>query len=60
MNYLCGEHIADTSAEIHEGMIAKRILDGIIQNKYSQTIRANSPRCEQARCSLSIVDKNVS
>lgn len=26
---------ADTSAKIREGMIAKRILDGVVQNKYN-------------------------
>lgn len=32
------EHVAataDTSAKIREGMIAKRILDGVVQNKYA-------------------------
>ncbi len=32
------EHVAataDTSAKIREGMIAKRILDGVVQNKYN-------------------------
>jgi len=32
------EHVAataDTSAKIREGMVAKRILDGVVQNKYN-------------------------
>lgn len=43
---------AETSAMIREGMIAKRILDGIVQNKY-----ANNPGKLAAWLSASHVHK---
>ena len=49
------EHVAataDTSAKIREGMIAKRILDGVVQNKYN-----NDPGKLAAWLSASHVEK---
>ena len=49
------EHVAataDTSAKLREGMIAKRILDGVVQNKYN-----NNPGKLAAWLSASHVEK---
>lgn len=50
------EHVAataDTSAKLREGMIAKRILDGVVQNKYN-----NNPGKLAAWLSASHVEKS--